>query len=106
MKRCRLEFAAAFRIDLEDHIDWLSDRQRAATIDLLRAELEKAFDLLETFPSAGVVETPPLRKLLLHRLPFVIWYVIDEKASGIQFLRLFHARQHRPTKAAKPRRRR
>lgn len=86
-------FTEQFRRDVAAQVDRLRDEGLESWVDRLRAELDDAFVLLEDFPQAGVSARRPLRKLVLRRLPFVVWYAFDE--DEVTLLRLFHFRQRR-----------
>ncbi len=91
-----LVFAREFKQDVESQVDWLEEEHRT-WIPKLERGLGEAFELLMSFPGAGAqTSAQPIRKLLLHRLPFVIWYVFDEAKGRVELLRLFHTRQRRP----------
>ena len=78
----------------------MQDRFPETQIEALRTGIHEAVALLGQFPLAGAVDmagsVPALRKLILRRVPFVVWYRIDESRRGdVWMLRLFHARQDR-----------
>ncbi|MFN0062124.1 MAG: type II toxin-antitoxin system RelE/ParE family toxin [Myxococcaceae bacterium] len=84
---------SAFTSDLKAQIRWVESRHTVVWVQRLEQELESARDLLGAFPLAGVnvSDAGPVRKLLLRRLPFVIWYVVRD--GRVILLRLFHVRQ-------------
>lgn len=95
MSDVELTFTREFKEDVEAQVHWLED-EHPSWIPKLERGLVEAFELLLDFPRAGsVVPTPPIRKLVLHKLPFVIWYSFDEDTGSVELLRLFHARQRR-----------
>ena len=95
MSGLELTFAREFKEDVEAQVEWLED-EHPTWIPKLELGLVEAFELLADFPRAGVATpTPPIRKLVLHRLPFVIWYAFDDARGPVHLLRLFHARQRR-----------
>jgi plasmid stabilization system protein ParE len=59
--------------------------------------LREARQLLQAFPLSGAATDPRSesgpRRLILRRLPFVIWYVAVPHAREVRLLRLFHVRQ-------------
>jgi plasmid stabilization system protein ParE len=63
------------------------------------AEVESVALLLERFPESGPVEVRrsgrEVRRLILHKLPFVAWYHWRERVRQVVVLRLFHVRQRR-----------
>lgn len=95
--RRRVRVRASFLSDLHEQIRWLREHRTSADLAGLRAGIPEARALLRRFPSAGPVErdgrNASLRKLILRRVPFVIWYVHD--GANISLLRLFHLRQER-----------
>lgn len=96
MSDVELTFTREFKEDVEAQVAWLESKHPTWILKLERGVVE-AFELLLDFPLAGSeVPTPPLRKLVLHKLPFVIWYSFDEDTGSVELLRLFHARQRRP----------
>ena len=96
MSEAELTFTREFKEDVERQVDWL-EGEHPTWIPKLERGLVEAFDLLLTFPQAGAaMPAQPIRKLVLHKLPFVIWYVFDEAEERVELLRLFHARQRRP----------
>ncbi|MCC7541491.1 MAG: type II toxin-antitoxin system RelE/ParE family toxin [Deltaproteobacteria bacterium] len=102
MKR-RVRFHARFRRDLRAQLAWLARNGETALIEALRAGLDEAARLLARHARAGAVEEAregsELRRLILRRVPYVVWYVIASSDAGadVWVLRLFHARQRRPS---------
>lgn len=71
--------------------------REAAWVRRLEEELTSARDLLARFPlagSPGTGEAGSFRRLVLRRLPFLVWYTVEKR--GVLLLRLFHVRQDRP----------
>lgn len=96
MSEVELIFTREFKEDVKGQVDWL-EGDHPTWIPKLERGLVEAFELLLTFPRAGAaIPAQPVRKLVLQRLPFVIWYVFDEAKQRVELLRLFHARQRRP----------
>lgn len=80
------------------HADFEAETGREEWIPSLLSEIEQLVEMLTEFPSAGVVVgqegTESLRRLLLPRSPFVVWYVFDPASNRpVWVLRLFHFRQ-------------
>lgn len=94
MKDFEVVFDAQFKLDVEAQVRWLEE-EHPGWVSKLEGGLTDAFALLAGFPLAGAVVRAPLRKVLLHKLPLVIWYVAEEDAGRVRLLRLFHARQVR-----------
>lgn len=68
----------------------------------LRAALDEGAALLAKFPDIGTIEAMDgavvLRRLVLGKLPYVIWFLRDtsDPDADVWLLRLFHAKQQRP----------
>ena len=93
----------SFVLDLEAQLVWLRAQGLDDRVEGLRAGLAEARALLSRLPRAGAAVEEragvELRKLLLRKLPFVVWYVVED--GEVVLLRLFHVRQDR----SRPRRR-
>lgn len=96
---------------MEAQVFWLEQHRGERWILRLREAVDEAARALARFPAMGApvildprrgAAPPPLRKLVLRRVPFVVWYAVDD--DSVWLLRLFHARQKRPH-AKHPRRR-
>ncbi|WP_438017005.1 type II toxin-antitoxin system RelE/ParE family toxin [Sorangium sp. So ce315] len=110
----RVRFRREFARDLRDQVRWLDENRGIEWVERLRTGLDEAIELLARFPTIGPAETKDdadravVRRLLLRKLPYVVWYLSDASDPGadIWLLRLFHARQQRPlAEAGLPRRR-
>jgi len=87
-----LVFAREFKEDLEHQLDWL-DREHPSWIPQLEQELQRCFELLASFPRAGVETRPPMRKLVLTSVPFFFRIVDKEFPRTVGLFRPFHGRQ-------------
>lgn len=91
-----------FEADFVAHLEWLVARRERGWIEALGAGVEEVGLLLSMFPAAGALVltrgTIQLRKLVLRKVPFLAWYVLDEarEDDDLWLVRLFHARQRRP----------
>ena len=98
----RVRFHADFRRDLAAQLTWLQQHRDDAWIERLRTGLDEAIELLSALPRVGTIEAEDdlvvLRRLILRKLPYVVWYTCnkDDPKADIWFLRLFHASQDRP----------
>ena len=86
------------------HADFMADLRaqlRRSDIEHLRGAIDEAIDLLSRFPNTGSIErqekSAVLRRLILRRLPYVVWFVRETRRpdADVWLLRLFHARQSR-----------
>ena len=59
--------------DIADAYDWY-ESQRAGLGELFRAELNVAVTLLREFSEAGPAVHQDLRRLLLRRFPYAVYY--------------------------------
>lgn len=107
----RIRHHADFRRDLRAQLSWLKENADPSWIEQLQADLRDARRLISTFPDIGTIEagkgTFVLRRFLLAKAPYVLWFVRDTAAAkaDIWFIRLFHARQKRPRPRPVPPRR-
>jgi len=92
-------FTGDFRSDLLAQTRRLAAEDKRDWADRLIDEVELAAELLARSPRAGPVEARregrSIRRLLLHKLPFVLWYHWHERSRRVVVLRLFHVRQRR-----------
>lgn len=92
-----------FEADYLALLGGLFARGERAWIETLASGLEDVVRMLSTFPAAGpcVAErgSVQLRKLLFRKGPYVAWYLHDptDPEGEVWLVRLFHARQKRPT---------
>lgn len=96
MKR-RVIVRASFVSDVKAQVAWLRANDRSEWVVGLRSGLAEARSLLARLPEVGArIEERDgvvLRKLVLRKLPFAVWYVVEDE--GVCLLRLFHVRQDR-----------
>jgi plasmid stabilization system protein ParE len=88
--RARREYAVAL-------VWWRANRPAAPR--LLRDEVREARRLLGQHPEAGVVdeEQPEgIRRLLLKRSKYHLFYSVDHGKRQVQVLLLWHAKRHPP----------
>ena len=92
-------FTEDFRGDLRAQTRRLLADERPEWAERLIDEIELAARLLGHSPEAGPVEQRrggrEIRRILLRRLPFVVWYHWHRAARKVVVLRLFHVRQRR-----------
>jgi hypothetical protein len=82
-------------------VDWLEAQRESEWITALSAGVVEAPQLLEAVPLAGapvsVGRAAQLRKLVLRRVPFLVWYFVPIRPPYTVWLaRLFHTRQRQP----------
>jgi len=68
-----LQFTAATRADIADAYDWYEE-QRTGLGEEFRSELNVAFALLSEFSEAGPTVHINVRRLLLRRFPYAVYY--------------------------------
>lgn len=91
-------FTDDFRSDLRSQTRRLLAEEKREWAERLIGEIELVARVLERSPKAGPVELRrggrEIRRLLLRRLPFVVWYW-ETQGRRVVVLRLFHVRQQR-----------
>jgi plasmid stabilization system protein ParE len=85
----------SFFRDVSTQLACLREAQRANTIETLRDALRAARRLLTETPFLAPADERGVRRLLLAKVPFFLWYRVDEGARTVRWLRLFHVRQRR-----------
>ncbi len=62
----------------------------------MRAKIEEALDILVRFPDAGKEQTTAnVRKFVVRRYPYLIYYSIDADAGELVVLSVQHPRRER-----------
>lgn len=56
-------------------------------------ELQDAFNLLMTYPSAGRRVRTNVRRFVLKRFPYLIYYTADEASGTVKIITVLHAAQ-------------
>lgn len=92
-------FTDDFRADLRARTRRLLADDRRDWAGRLMEEVELLALLLGASPRAGAVELRrdgrEIRRVVLRRLPFVVWYHFRSREKKVVVLRLFHVRQRR-----------
>jgi plasmid stabilization system protein ParE len=95
-QRRKVWFHRDFSRDLNAQAAWLQRNDRAEWVGPLRQAVIEAAVLLAATPHAGVRDaSAPLFKLVLRKLPFVVWYAAPGPGEDVVMLRLFHTKQNR-----------
>ncbi len=85
--------SAAFTRDVARQVTWLVGQDREAWAQGLKQALRTARVLLERNPELNPADGSGLRRLLLGRLPLILWYRASATHREVVWLRLFHVRQ-------------
>lgn len=95
----RVSARDSFVADVRAQVRWLRRQDEPERVIGLREAVQEARELLSQVPRAGVSidrdGDGELRKLVLRKVPFVVWYVFDEGSTRVWMVRLFHVRQRR-----------
>ena len=77
---------------------WLANRTKASSA--FAEEIERGFELIRMIPGAGerVVHPrlPELRRLLLGRVRYHLYYVVSKEDEAIEILALWHTSRKPP----------
>ncbi|HEX4384357.1 MAG TPA: type II toxin-antitoxin system RelE/ParE family toxin [Myxococcales bacterium] len=97
--KVKIVFDPGFRTDLYAQIDRLVAEGNEDWAQRLLEEIETAARLLSSSPLTGPIDLQrdghEIRRLVLRRLPIVIWYSFQRRRRIVVVLRLFHTRQER-----------
>lgn len=96
----RVEFNSEAEYELEVAFGYY-EAQAPGVGDQFLAEVNRTLELLSTHPEVGVIVPPNLRRLVLRRFPFVLYYNWDQERLRIQVVahqqrRLGYWRTRRP----------
>jgi plasmid stabilization system protein ParE len=86
-----LAFTGRATTDITDAFEWYS-RQRSGLGEEFRAALSRAFDLIKLMPEAGPLVHGDLRRLLLRKFPFAIYYRVG--TQRVEVRACLHQRGH------------
>ena len=86
----QLSFQPAARADLAEAMIWYEE-QRAGLGDELGDVVAEALRRIEAHPEAFPVVESGIRRAVLRRFPFGLFYVV--RASDIEILAIFHHRR-------------
>lgn len=78
-----LAFTARASADIEEAYTWYETRRVGLGTEF-QSELSRLFHLLEAMPEAGPVVHANLRRLLVRRFPFVLYYRLTDSAIEIR----------------------
>lgn len=100
MRRFRILISATARRQLREIAGWWKEN-RPAEPDLFLDQLEASLQRLSTLPGSGspyLLECPAnLRRVLLPRCPYHLYYTVDEDAGTVTIRAVWHtARGHGP----------
>ncbi|MBA3404781.1 MAG: type II toxin-antitoxin system RelE/ParE family toxin [Gemmatimonadaceae bacterium] len=87
----KLAFTARASADIEDAHAWY-DSQRPGLGSEFEQELDVVVRFLEQRPDAGPVVHRTLRRLLIRRFPYAVYYHVTE--TTIEVRGCFHLRRH------------
>ncbi len=85
----RIRFHPDFKKDLNGQLRWLAENRDDHWIKQLQNGIDEAIRLLSEFPAVGTIERQEgdvvLRRLILRRLPYVIWFVSNDKKAAPRY---------------------
>jgi toxin ParE1/3/4 len=63
----------------------------------VRDEIRRTIALLERFPFSGTrTEVDPVRKVVVRRYPYIIYYLVDAERSEVVILAIHHGARRQP----------
>ena len=72
----RLEFRLEASADVAEAFSWYEERRRGLGAEFADA-LDSTIQLITAFPAAGPVVYRGLRRALVRRFPFAVYYVLE-----------------------------
>lgn len=91
----KLRFTPQALRDLAEIADYIRERSPQAALDV-RAAILEALQNLVLFPQVGrQQEVDGVRKLVIRRYPYLVYYAADDEAAEIMILSIQHAARER-----------
>ena len=90
----RLEFRPDAFADVAEAFSWYKQRDPGLSTTF-EAELDRTLKLIVTMPSAGRMVYRTLRRALVHRFPFAVYYVLN--GDSIEVRAVLHTSRHPQT---------
>lgn len=80
-------------VGIADYIHQFS----AASASKVRDEIQRTIAMLERFPFSGPrSDVKPVRKIVVRRYPYIIYYVVDAERREIVIITIQHGSRHQP----------
>jgi toxin ParE1/3/4 len=87
--------AVADLIDIADYIHQFSPD----AAQRVRHEIQRAIAMLERFPLSGPrTDAPPVRKAVVRRYPYIIYYMVEVERREVVILTIQHGARQQPFK--------
>lgn len=83
-------------------LDNLRDIQLHIAVDNISAaarvasEIKRTIDMLETYPQIAPIYEGEVRRLVISKYPYLVFYKVDEKAEVVIIATVLHAHQKPP----------
>ena len=77
-------------LDLDETMLWYEDEQKGLSLRFFKS-FEMAIEKIEKNPNAFLEVTPGVKRILLRKFPYKIFYTVSEKTIFI--LGVFHAKR-------------
>ena len=89
--KCRLKFRPEASADIAEAFSWY-EQQRAGLGAEFETELNRTFGYVSNMPLAGRIVHRGLRRALLRRFPFTVYFTVT--ADLIEIRGVLHNRRH------------
>ena len=87
----RVEFTPEASVDIAEAFSWYAGRRAGLGAEFV-AELERTLGLVSTMPGMGRVVYRTLRRALVRRFPFAVYYSLSDDL--IQIRAVLHGSRH------------
>jgi toxin ParE1/3/4 len=92
----RVRYTAGAIHDLAAIVGYITDRDPRAAIGV-STTIRNAIDVLEQYPLVGhAQDMPRVRKLVVRRFGYVVYYSLNEAADAVDILTIRHPARARP----------
>ena len=80
-------------IEIADYIRQFS----TVSASKVRGEIQRTIDMLERFPYSGPrTDVEPVRKIVVRRYPYIVYYIVDAGRHEIVVITVQHGSRHQP----------
>ena len=90
----KLEVSRRATLRLHEIADYINRKNPSAALHVPQG-IREVFRILTIYPEAGRIVRPNLRRLVVPRLPYLVYYTIDEAADAVIIVTIRHAARYR-----------
>jgi plasmid stabilization system protein ParE len=77
---------------IADVRDWYAEQSPGLDAEFGTA-LDEAFTAIADMPRIGQLSENGIRRFVLHRFPYIVWYIVHDEAHVVRVLAITHQRR-------------